>query len=173
MTTGNTAENTNDIALSKYVETDPFVLFVNMFTSSDSKQALTDAVYQDYGAYFNAEKHSLLVTLPISQDIDDKNLLCREVETAETIHPGDPLRVKVADDKWTIFSASGKLLGYISTQYWNVDDYQDHITINQCTVAKVTPRSARGKNAKYALVSATFNISGKSLLGTTKHGGEV
>lgn len=137
---------------------DAFTQFANIFTSSIEELSLSDAAYKD-GAIFDKEKKSVSITVPISQYTHDEALLNEYIACAETIQPGNSLRVQVGRYRWDLYSQSGKALGYVSTDFWDITNYLNILTIQNCTVAEVTPKSARRKNAKYALVSVTLEIS--------------
>lgn len=152
------SEQTTEVSVSNITpRQDHFAQFINVFTSAIEELSLFEVAYKD-GAVFDKEKKSVSITVPISQYTHNEALLNEYIACAETIQPGNSLCVQVGRYSWDLYSQSGKALGYIDTGSWNITNYLNILTIQNCTVAEVTPKSARRKNAKYALVSITLEI---------------
>lgn len=122
---------------------------------SDPIKEIADTLFD---SVYDTNSGTITLKLDVQQFGDDDALVKERIACAEQLSVGDEVAIRLSDSG-EVTSLQGQPLGKVGDYYFNkIVEHFDLIEISSVRIAKITPKSRRKNNAKYALVSVEITL---------------
>lgn len=163
-------KNGNDQkSVPSVLQKDYFKEFARKIVQTITEESVSSKGKEADRANFDEKNRKVSVILTFSQQSSNAEVVKERVACAETLRENDPISIVVKDDVWEVTSKNGKSLGELG---WlmarQATPYLNFISVTNCSVASITPKSKRRANCKYALGSVKFDIVEQSAEGLSE-----